>query len=92
MAYIRHISERHQITIPPSLLKEVGAPPYGGLFSIKAEKGKIILEPKKVVSEDWTDEDFKLLDKLVQKQLRSKSYTTYKDPKEAKKHLDRWRK
>ena len=88
MPYLRRMRDRHQITIPPTILREAGALAPETLFLISVDEGKIVLEPRKVVSGgDWDAEDFDLLEKLVKKQLQSKSYTEYDNPKAAKKHL-----
>ncbi|MFA6315994.1 MAG: AbrB/MazE/SpoVT family DNA-binding domain-containing protein [Elusimicrobiota bacterium] len=91
MSYLRRISERHQVTIPPSLLDAAGIP-EGALVSIIAEPGRIILEPRQILQKDLSDEDWKALDSLVKDQLNQGKYEECPDPRSAKKHLRRLRK
>lgn len=91
MPYLRRISERHQVTIPPILLKQAGVS-EGTLFSINRDRNRIILEPIELTSKDWTKEDWDQMDKLLKKQLQAKEFREYPNPQEAKKHLTRFSK
>ncbi|MBI4679236.1 MAG: AbrB/MazE/SpoVT family DNA-binding domain-containing protein [Elusimicrobia bacterium] len=91
MPCLRRISERHQVTIPPSLLEAAGIP-EGALVSIEAEPGRIILEPRAVSGHDLGEEDWKAMDMLVREHMASGRYTEYPDARSAKKHLKRLRK
>ena len=86
MPYLRRISERHQITIPPSLLAKAGIP-EGALLSIEAEEGRIILEPRQLADLELEKEDWAALDSLVAEQKASGAYTEFPDPAGAKKHF-----
>ncbi|MFA5138655.1 MAG: AbrB/MazE/SpoVT family DNA-binding domain-containing protein [Elusimicrobiota bacterium] len=86
MPYLRRISERHQITIPPNLLAEAGIP-EGALVSIVAEGGRIILEPKQLADPELEKEDWAALDSLVAEQKTSGAYAEFSDPASAKKHF-----
>lgn len=88
MPYLRRISDRHQVTIPPSLLDKAGIQ-EGALVSIEAEEGRIILEPRAVAGLDLGAEDWDALDRLVQRQVVSKEFAEYPDAAGAKKHLRR---
>ena len=86
MASLRRISERNQITLPPSVLKKAGLEP-GALLAIEARDGKIILEPMRVVDKDLAAEDWEAMDKLVRRQTTAGAFSEYASPREAKKHL-----
>lgn len=88
MPYLRRISDRRQVTIPPSLLDKAGIQ-EGALVSIEAEEGRIILEPKAVAGPDLGAEDWDALDHLVRRQVVSKEYDEFPDAAGAKKHLRR---
>ena len=91
MSTLRRISERHQITIPPSLLAEAGIP-EGAMVSIVAEKGRIVLEPRTIAEDDLSQEDWDELEKLVRRQEASGLFTEYRDPESAKGHFKKLRK
>ena len=86
MSYLRRISQRNQITIPPSLLSQAGIP-EGSMVSIVAESGRIILEPRQVEEKDLSKEDWGALEGLVRRQEASGRYADYPDPESAKKHF-----
>lgn len=88
MAKLRRISDRNQITLPPSVLRDAGVGP-GELFSIVARDGKIILEPKRLAEEDLAAEDWASLDKLVRRQVKAREYADYPNPMAAREHLRR---
>lgn len=88
MAKLRRISDRNQITLPPSVLRDAGVGP-GELFSIEARDGMIILEPKRLADDTLAPEDWAALDKLVRRQTKAKEFTEYSSPFEARKHLRR---
>jgi hypothetical protein len=92
MNYLRRISDRNQLTIPPSVLKAVGADEPHALFTVEAQNGRIVLEPKKISTQDLSAEDWDKLDRLVKKQTSGKHYTQYDGPQKAKKHLARYSK
>ena len=91
MSYLRRISDRHQVTIPPSLLAEAGIP-EGAMVSIVAENGRIVLEPREIAEKDLSKEDWDELERLFKKQEDSGRYTDYLDPESAKKHFKKLRK
>lgn len=88
MAKLRRISDRNQITLPPSVLRDAGVGP-GELFSIEARDGKIILEPKRLADAAFAPEDWSALDKLVRRQVKSREFVEYSSPLAARKHLRR---
>ena len=90
MSYLRGINDRRQITIPPSVLREVGVGD-GAYFTIHAESGRIVLEPREISGKGLAKEDWKLLDQFVKKQTKSGQATRYESPSDARKHLDRFR-
>ena len=90
MRYLRRISDRHQITIPPGLLAEAGIP-EGALFSIVAEGGRLILEPREVSAKDLAKEDWDKIEKLVRKQEATGQYEEYPDPSAAKGYFKKLR-
>jgi hypothetical protein len=90
MRYLRRVSGRHQITIPPSLMAEAGIPD-GGLVSIVAEGGRLILEPREVSDKELEREDWDKIEKLVSREEAAGRYTEYPDPASAKKHLKKLR-
>ena len=85
MPKLLRVSDRHQITIPPSVLRDAGLT-SGSYVAIEARGGKIVLEPRKV-EEGLAPEDWVKLDHLVGKQVRGRRYTEYPDAKRAKEHL-----
>ena len=88
MTYLRQINERHQITIPAVLLRSAGIPEHAR-FSLHAEKRIIVLEPQTVQGQDLSPEDWDKLNKAVQRQLKTKGFKEYSNPRQAKRHLDR---
>ena len=92
MNYLRRISDRNQLTIPPSVLKDAGVNEPHALFTVEAQNGRIVLEPKKVSTQDLSVEDWDKMDRLVKKQVSGKHYTQYDSPQKAKKHLSRYSK
>lgn len=86
MRKLLRVSDRHQITLPPSAMKDAGLR-EGSYVAVRAEKGKIVLEPVSVKAAEWMREDWDKLDDLVASQVRSRRFTDYPSPKEAKKHL-----
>ena len=88
MPYLRRLSERHQITIPPSILAQAGIP-EDTLFSIEVDRKRVILEPKAIAPQDLSQEDWKLLDRLVKKQSKAHRFKEYKNPQKAKKHFQK---
>ena len=86
MPKLLRVSDRHQITIPPDVMRDAGLT-EGSYVAIQARGGKIILEPTEVAEPEFSDEDFKKLDELVRRQNRAGLYTEYPNAKEAKKHL-----
>ena len=91
MRYLRRLSERHQITIPPSLMEEAGIP-EGSMVSIVAENGRLVLEPRTVAEEGLSQEDWKAMDALVRRQEAAGDFKEYPDPASAKAHLKKLRK
>jgi hypothetical protein len=90
MRYLRRISDRHQITIPPGLMAEAGIP-EGALFSIIAEGGRLILEPREVSEKGLDREDWEEMGRLVRRQEAAGRYTEYPDAAGAQKHLRKLR-
>lgn len=86
MKKLLKVSERHQITLPGHALRDAGVP-EGGYLAVRAEKGRIILEPVSVSTDKLGAEDWDALDRLVASQTRQGRYTEYKDARSAKKHL-----
>ncbi len=88
MPKLRRISDRNQITLPPSVLRDAGVGP-GELFSIEARDGKIILEPKRLADDALAPEDWSSLDKLVRRQVKAREFAEYPGPLAARKHFRR---
>jgi len=86
MPKLLRVSQRHQITLPPSVMREAGLT-EGSYVAVEARGGKIILEPKAVNEAGFSGEDWEAIDKLVARQVRSRRYVEYADAKAAKKHL-----
>ena len=86
MRKLLRVSERHQITLPPQILKDAGVA-EGAYLEIEARDGKIILEPKNLESETFSADDWKKLDELVSHQVKARRYAEYPDPRSAKRHL-----
>lgn len=91
MTTMRRLNERRQITIPAGLLRDAGLP-EGGLYSIEARDGRIVLEPKEIGDKELADKDWAVLERFIGKQIESRQWTRYADPREAKKHFKRLRK
>lgn len=90
MARLLRVSDRHQITLPPMVLRDVGIS-EGTYLSVTAKNGKIILEPKRLEAEPLAEKDVELLDKLVKRELKAGRSTQYPNPKAARKHLERFK-
>ena len=86
MKKLLRVSERHQITLPPSVMRDAGLT-EGSYVAVEARDGKIILEPKPLSEKTLAREDWDKIDGLVKKQLRLHAYSEYSSPREAKKHL-----
>lgn len=86
MSKLLRVSDRHQITIPPAAMRDAGLT-EGSYLSVRAEKGKLILEPVAVERDGWAAGDWDKLDALVASQKRAGKFREYSSPKEAKKHL-----
>jgi bifunctional DNA-binding transcriptional regulator/antitoxin component of YhaV-PrlF toxin-antitoxin module len=90
MSYLRGMNDRRQITLPPSVLREVGVG-EGAYFTIHAEAGRIVLQPREISEKTLGKEDWDLLDQLVKRQAKTGQSTRYKSAKDARRHLDRFR-
>lgn len=90
MARLLRVSGRHQITLPPMVLRDVGIS-EGAYLSVTAKNGKIILEPKRLEAEPLAEKDVELLDKLVKRELKAGRFAQFPDPKAARKHLERFK-
>ncbi len=87
---IRAINDRRQITLPPSVLQELGVG-EGAYFAIHTEKGRIVLEPRAISDKGLGADEWALLGRMVKRQVKAGEVTTYQSPKAARKHLDRFR-
>ena len=90
MSRLRSLNDRRQITLPPAVLREAGVE-EGAYFAIHAERGRIVLEPRQVSDKGLAKEDWALLDRVVKRQIKAGQATRYASPREARKHLDRFR-
>lgn len=90
MARLLRVSERHQITLPPMVLRDIGIA-EGAYLSVEAKDGKIILVPKRLEDEPIAEKDVELLDKLVRRERKAGRFTEYPNPKAARKHLERFK-
>lgn len=90
MPRLLRVSDRHQITLPPMVLREVGIA-EGAYLSVEAKNGRIILEPKRLEDKEFAEKDIELLDKFVKRELRAGRATEYPNPQEARKHLERFK-
>ena len=86
MRKLLRVSDRHQITLPPAVLKDAGVG-EGSYLEIRVREGKIVLEPTELSEKPLSAQDWEKLDQLVKKQVRNRQYSEYSSPKEAKKHL-----
>jgi AbrB family looped-hinge helix DNA binding protein len=86
MNKLLRVSDRHQITLPPSVMKDAGIAP-GSYLEVSAGDGKIVLHPKKLTDDGLSNLEWSKVDKLVKRQVRSKHFSEYQSPKDAKKHL-----
>ena len=90
MARLLRVSDRHQITLPPMVLRDSGIS-AGAYLSVEAKNGKIILEPKRLEDNELAEPDIELLDQLVKRELKAGRFTQYPNPKAARKHLKRFK-
>ena len=90
MARLLRVSDRHQITIPPMVLRDLGIS-EGAYLSVEARNGKIILEPKRLENDPLAENDIELLDKLVKRELKAGRFAQYPNPKAARAHLKRFK-
>ena len=83
------VSERGTITIPQNI-REVSNIHPGDLIEFKPEKDMIILRHLIVKHPDeenfMDDNEWDKFDRLVQKQLEKRQYTSYRDLNKAKEH------
>ena len=88
---LRQIGPKNQITIPPAVLRAVGAS-AGAMFAIRVEKRGILLEPRTVVAQkdaEFEEKDWDRLDALVTSQVRCRKYREYATVEDARKHIRR---
>lgn len=90
MARLLRVSDRHQITLPPMVLRNLGIS-EGAYLSVEARNGKIILEPTRLENDPLADSDIDLLDKLVKRERKAGRFTQYANPKAARAHLKRFK-
>lgn len=90
MARLLRVSDRHQITLPPMVLRDLGIS-EGAYLSVEARNGKIILEPKRLEGDPLAEKDIELLDKLVNRERKAGRFTRYPNPKAARAHLKRFK-
>lgn len=90
MARLLRVSDRHQITLPPMVLRDVGIS-QGAYLSVTAKNGQIILEPARLEDDPLAEKDMELLDKLVKRELKTGRFTRYPNPMAARKHLERFK-
>ncbi|OGR96429.1 MAG: hypothetical protein A2V88_09385 [Elusimicrobia bacterium RBG_16_66_12] len=90
MPRLLRVSDRHQITLPPMVLRDVGIS-QGAYLSVVAKNGKIILEPQRLEDKESSEKDVELLDRLVKRELKAGRFTQYPSPKAARKHLERFK-
>lgn len=88
MPFLRRLNDRNQVTIPPSLLREVGVQ-EGGFVAIETEKGRIIIEPRDVGGKGLDKGDWRALDALVKRQVKARQFSEYPHPKAARTHFRR---
>lgn len=86
MRKLLRVSQRHQITLPSSVLRDAGIA-GGSYLEIQVRDGNIVLEPKELAGKSLSGEEWDKLDRLVKKQISRRQYSEYADPQEAKKHL-----
>ena len=90
MPRLLRVSDRHQITLPPMVLREAGIA-EGAYLSVEAKDGRIILEPKRLEDQELGEKDIELLDRLVKRERKAGRSTEYPNPKAARKHLERFK-
>lgn len=90
MARLLRVSDRHQITLPPMVLRDLGIA-EGAYLSVETKDGKIILVPKRLEDEPLAEKDVELLDKLVKRERKAGRCTEYPNPGAARKHLKRFK-
>jgi len=90
MPRLLRVSDRHQITLPPMVLRDVGIS-QGAYLSVEAKNGKIILQPQRLEDKDLSEKDVELLDQFVQRERKAGRFTQYSNPKAARKHLERFK-
>ena len=90
MSRLLRISDRHQITLPPRVLRDAGVA-EGSYLSVEAKNGKIILEPQRLEDKELSEKDAELLDQLVKRELKAGRFARYPSPKAARKHLERFK-
>lgn len=85
---LRKLNQRNQITLPQSIVKNMGVS-EGDFLYIYAEKERIILKPVAITEKDefLTPDEWEKLEAHVAEQTKNKEYTEYANLAEAKKHL-----
>ncbi len=79
----RQLSEKRQITLPPKVLKDIGAEP-GQFFEIRTEGRQLILMPMVLEVRKKSEYDWEALDRLVKNE--KKKAKTFKNAVDAKNH------
>ena len=90
MPRLLRVSDRHQITLPPMVLRDVGIS-QGAYLSVVAKNGKIILEPQRLEDKESSEKDVELLDRLVKRELKAGPFTHSPRPKAPRKPLERFK-
>ena len=61
------MTEKHQITIPKKIADAMGLH-KGSLFDVQIRKNRIELTPVEVKEKEFTEEDYRLMDALCEKE------------------------
>ena len=71
------LTSKNQITLPKKIVDALRLH-QGSLFDVKVNKNRIELVPLEVSEKEFTDEDYKLMDKLYQKEKHTAKKVTKK--------------
>lgn len=85
---LRKLNQRNQITLPQSVIKQLGVH-EGDFFYVHYENKRVILNPVAITEkgETFTPDEWEKLEAHVSAQTKNKEYTEYTNLPEAKKHL-----
>ena len=85
-----HVRARNQITLPRAASAQAHIRP-GDILELVVDGGALILKPRRLEEETYTNDELDKLEKLVRRQVRRKQYTDHDTVDGARAHLRKLR-